>query len=190
MKTRSKNLKQKNPQLIWIIGAAVLLVGSLAAFTLSGQNAGLMGDPVAIASAEHVSPDKDPSAYYQTNPPAGGPHFPTDFKAGFYQESDLANLPAYPEGYLVHNLEHGYVIFWYNCAAPGAGDCAAFKQTLKGVMDEFNGVKLIAFPWRKLDVPLAVASWGRLLKPASPDPQTLRSFIRRNLNQAPEPHAD
>ena len=29
----------------------------------------------------------------------------------------MPNLPQYPEGYLVHNLEHGYVIFWYNCAA-------------------------------------------------------------------------
>lgn len=192
MKTRSKNLKEKKRHSTWIIGAAVLLfaIGSLTAFTLYSQNTGLMGEPVTITSAEHISPDKDPSAAYQTNPPAGGPHFPTDFKAAFYQESDLASLPVYPEGYLVHNLEHGYIIFWYNCSAGGAVDCSTLKQTLQAVMAEFDGVKLIAFPWSKLDVPLAVTSWGRLLKPASIDPQTLRAFIQRNRNQAPEPQAE
>ena len=74
---------------------------------------GLMGTAVPITSAQHV-PDGT-QINYNSNPPAGGLHYETDFEAGFYQESDLATLPKNPEGYLVHNLEHGYVIFWYNC---------------------------------------------------------------------------
>jgi hypothetical protein len=30
-------------------------------------------------------------------------------------ESQFATLPEHLEGYLAHNLEHGHVIFWYNC---------------------------------------------------------------------------
>jgi hypothetical protein len=100
----------------------------------------------------------------------------------------LATLPKYPQGYLVHSLEHGYVIFWYNCKAPNT-DCAALKQTIQSVMDATGGTKLIAFPWSDMDVPLAMTSWGRILKFPTPDPALMKRFVERNRYQAPEPDA-
>ena len=186
---------QKKKQIrsrVIIFGVSIVaIVVVIAVILLSANNspvsAGLMGDAVAIPSRDHVPNDTVPGPY-NSNPPAGGAHYDTDFTAGFYQETDLATLPKNPQGYLVHSLEHGYVIFWYNCQAANT-DCAALKQTIQSVMDETGGDKLIAFPWSDMDVPLAMTSWGRILKFPSPDPALMKQFVERNRYQAPEPDA-
>jgi hypothetical protein len=96
---------------------------------------------------------------------------------------------AFPEGYIVHNLEHGYVVFWYNCDLLSESECSTLKSEIRTVIDEFDGVKLIAFPWSSLDVPLAMTSWDRIFRFDSFDPQTAAAFVRANRNQSPEPNA-
>ena len=189
---RDNQRKQQNQRRILIIGGISLLfiiviVVILLSVNRSPGSTGLLGDEVVIASAAHV-PDGTQPGPYNSNPPAGGTHYDTDYEAKFFQESDLAALPKYPEGYLVHSLEHGYVIFWYNCQVPNT-DCAALKQTIQKVMDETGGTKLIAFPWSDMDVPLAMTSWGRILKFTTPDPALMKQFVERNRYQAPEPNA-
>jgi hypothetical protein len=56
-------------------------------------------------------------------------------------------------------------------------------------MDDFGGIKLIAFPWPSLDVPVAMTSWGRLQRFESFDPQIATAFVEANRNKAPEPNA-
>ncbi len=167
-----------------VIAVIVIIV---LAVNKSPSSTGLLGEEVLIQSADHVSEDTQPGPY-NSNPPAGGNHFEEDFSAKFYQESDLATLPRYPEGYLVHSLEHGYVIFWYNCQVPNT-DCTALKQTIQKAMDETGGTKLIAFPWADMNIPLAMTSWGRILKFDKPDPVLMKQFVERNRYQAPEPNA-
>lgn len=55
--------------------------------------------------------------------------------------------------------------------------------------NELGGVKMIAYPWPSLDVPLAMTSWGRLQKFETFDAQAAKAFYRANLNRAPEPNA-
>jgi hypothetical protein len=165
---------------------AVIIVIYLVA-TKSPSSGGLMGEEVAIPSRDHVSADTVPGPF-NSNPPAGGAHFDTDYPAHFYQESELASLPAHPEGYLVHSLEHGYVIFWYNCQIPNT-DCAALKQTIQQVMNDTGNTKLIAFPWSSMDTSLAMTSWGRILKFTRPDPAQMKQFVLSNRYKAPEPDA-
>ena len=43
------------------------------------------------------------------------------FSSKFFDE----NTYEFPEGYLVHNLEHGYAIFWYNCDLLSAEECSS-----------------------------------------------------------------
>jgi hypothetical protein len=170
----------------------VAIIAVIVVIVLAVNNpavpAGLMGDEVAIDSSNHVSNDSIPGPYH-SNPPAGGPHFDTNFTAHFYQESELAGLPKNPQGYLVHSLEHGYVIFWYNCQAPNT-DCAALKATIQKVMDETGGTKLIAYPWPNMDIPLAMTSWGRILKFPTVDAAQMKQFVQRNRYHAPEPNAN
>jgi hypothetical protein len=57
---------------------------------------------------------------YNTEPPTSGPHAGT-VRADFYDE-------APPDENLVHNLEHGYVIIWYNCSTLEEAQCQTFKE--------------------------------------------------------------
>lgn len=189
---REKQKRQQRLRQVLIYGGiGVAVVAVLAGVIFLGTNqpasAALLGDAVAIPSRDHVPANTVPGPY-NSNPPAGGSHFDTDFSAKFYQESDLASLPPHPEGYLVHSLEHGYVIFWYNCQVANT-DCAALKQTIQSVMDQTGGTKLIAFPWSSMDTSLAMTSWGRILKFTKPDAALMKQFVERNRLQAPEPSA-
>jgi hypothetical protein len=165
----------------------IVLLNSNSSTAAAGTGGGLMGTAVPDQSRAHVPSDQEPGPYV-TNPPSGGAHYDTDWEAHFYQESELANLPKYPQGYLVHSLEHGYVIFWYNCQAPNI-DCTQLKQSIQKVMTETGGTKLIAFPWTTMDVPLAMTSWGQVLKFPKVDEALMKQFVLRNRYQAPEPDA-
>jgi len=143
------------------------------------------GESVPImVSSPHIPTDSDPGQY-NSDPPTSGPHYAEEAEAGFYDE----NIYTYPAGYLVHNLEHGYVIFWYNCELVPENECSELKTQIQAVMADLGGTKLIAYPWPSLDVPVAVTSWGRLQKFETFDAEQAKAFYRANLNRAPEPNA-
>lgn len=142
------------------------------------------GEEIPIMTSTHIPADSDPGEY-NSNPPTSGPHYPSEAQAGFYD----TNSYQYPAAYLVHNLEHGYIIFWYNCGLLDEAACTDLKAQIKSVMDEVNNVKVIAYPWDSLDVPVAMTSWGRLQKMETFDAEQGRAFYKNNLNRSPEPGA-
>ena len=131
---------------------------------------------------------EDPGPY-NTNPPTSGAHYGADLEAGFYEEAEAAGLGPYPEGYLVHNLEHGYVIFWYNCDLLDEVACTELKANIQDVMDGENDFKVIGFPWPSIDAPVVMTSWTRRLVFDEFDSDLARQFVRTYRNQAPEPNA-
>jgi len=147
-----------------------------------------VGEAVPVLSSDHVAEGTDPGSY-NSDPPTSGPHYPSEYDAGFYDEERAASLPPFHEGYLVHNLEHGYVIFWYNCQLLDEDGCTDLKNDIQGVMDDFGGVKLIAFPRQSLEVPVVMTTWGRILRIEQFNAREARTFVRANRNRAPEPNA-
>lgn len=137
-----------------------------------------------MTSSPHLDLDTDPGQY-NSDPPTSGLHYASEAEAGFYDE----NIYAYPAGYLVHNLEHGYVIFWYNCDLLDEAGCSDLKSQIRSVMDDLGGVKLIAYPWNSIDAPVTMTSWGRVQKFETFDTEQAKAFYRANLNKAPEPNA-
>jgi len=99
------------------------------------------------------------------------------------------NIYTYPAGYLVHNLEHGYIIFWYNCDLLDESACSELKSQIRSVMDELGGTKMIAYPRESIDVPLVMTSWGRLRRFETFNAEQAKAFYRANLNKSPEPNA-
>ena len=188
---KERQRKQKiRSNLAW--GAAGLVVVAFIGFFLfqaAGQPSTL-GDQVAVPAdyINHVEEGTDPGPF-PSDPPAGGSHYANEFDAGFYDEASPQAQVAYPAGYLGHNLEHGYVIFWYNCENLNERDCSTMKADIQSVMDDLGGTKLIAFPWPSMDVPAAMTSWGRLLRFDSFDPEVAAAFVKANLNKSPEPNA-
>ena len=142
------------------------------------------GEEIPIMTSTHIAVDSDPGEY-NSDPPTSGPHYPDEAQAGFHE----TNTYQYPAGYLVHNLEHGYIIFWYNCSLLNETACTELKSQIKSVLDEFNNVKVIAYPWDSIDVPVALTSWGRLQKMETFDAAQARTFYKTNLNKSPEPNA-
>ena len=143
------------------------------------------GEAIPImTSSPHIPADSDPGQY-NSDPPTSGLHYAEEANAGFYDE----NIYTYPAGYLVHNLEHGYVIFWYNCDLLDESACSELKSQIRSVMDELGGTKMVAYPWNSIDVPLVMTSWARLQRFETFDVEQAKAFYRANLNRAPEPNA-
>ena len=188
-KTKRQQRRERNRRqtlfsnLIWA-GIGVGIVAILGFIVWQGVRPAA-GDSIPImASSPHIDLDTDPGQY-NSNPPTSGLHYANEANAGFFDE----NIYTYPTGYLVHNLEHGYVIFWYNCDLLDEAGCSNLKSQIRSVMDELGGTKLIAYPWNSIDVPLVMTSWGRLQRFEMFDAEQAKAFYRANLNKAPEPNA-
>jgi hypothetical protein len=106
----------------------------------------------ATGNAEHV--DKSQQVDYDETPPAYGPHWnefgvaPAPFSKKFYTAGDRPELES-----LVHNLEHGYTILWYD---ETIADDSGAMDTIRGIADKFEGSdnlrsKFIAVPWTAED---------------------------------------
>jgi hypothetical protein len=106
----------------------------------------------ASGNAEHVATNEQVT--YDQSPPAYGPHWnefgvaPAPFERKFYTAEDRPELES-----LVHNLEHGYTILWYDETI--AGDEEALLE-VEGLARKFSDSdnqrsKFIAVPWTSED---------------------------------------
>jgi hypothetical protein len=107
----------------------------------------------ANGSSDHV-PYPDPVVYADA-PPAFGSHWnepgiaPAAFARKFYTSNDRPQLES-----LVHNLEHGYTILWYD---ETIADDSEMVNQIEGIADKFRGskdnlrFKFIAAPWTSED---------------------------------------
>lgn len=186
--TRLREQRQK-----WInfaIGGGVgLIVLGILGILLWQAIKPAAGEAVDIPAGYQTHVEIGTALTYPSDLPAGGLHYAQEFENGFFDEATLPQKPGELAGYLVHNLEHGYVIFWYNCAKLDETACNNLKSQIKTVMDEKNNFKLVAVPWKSIDGPLVMTSWGRLQRFQQFDAGLARAFIENNLNHAPEPDA-
>ncbi len=185
---RKKRQHEQRASQLWWGGGIVLVVGVLA-LLFWYANRPLLGDNFPTTGEDDHVDDGQPIVY-STDPPTSGTHYPTWWEPGFYDETspEATNFP-FPAGYLVHNLEHGYVIFWYNCALVTPEACTTLKSNLRAVIETANNLKVIAFPWTTTDVPVVATSWGQMLKMETFDPKLAADMIQRNRNHAPENNA-
>ncbi len=103
----------------------------------------------ANGSSEHVPYPQQ--VEYAEAPPAFGSHWnepgiaPAAFERKFYTSNDRPELEA-----LVHNLEHGYTILWYD---ESIADDDAKLNVVEGIAEKFRSgddnfrLKFIAAPW-------------------------------------------
>ena len=145
-----------------------------------------LGEDFPIASAQHIA-EGETATDWNSDPPTSGQHYGQWAPAGFYDD-------AIPDGYLVHNMEHGYVIIYYNCARVDT-DCETFKTGIEAAMagvgndPTTNTIKLVAVPRPTMDNPITYASWGHLYSANTFIPEELVLYVqtyRSNQNYAPE----
>jgi hypothetical protein len=114
---------------------------------------------------------------YPDAPPAFGPHYPTPapFARKFYTSSDRPQVE-----YVVHNLEHGYSLLWYDDTIAKNSDQLA---VVKAIATKFEGsqkltAKFIALPWTPKDgkpfpsgTHVALTHWSAGGDPSDPTKQ-------------------
>jgi hypothetical protein len=175
---------------------AKLKVGYTTKPTAAEMAAGCTGvhnDPVSPA-ANHVpnaTIDYAKAKYGDTAdgaqplPPSGGAHNPVPLgdKVRFYP---LSEKPR-PER-AVHNLEHGYVVAWYDSGLPAA-DVTKLQQLAKD--PTLSGLLVVG--WWQGPLPLGkhvvLTSWGRTERCSSVSVDVVKSFYTAHLNDkklAPE----
>lgn len=216
----------------WVIGLVVL--GGLLYFGYRVVTRPLPGEAVSQLSRDHVTDIA--GVNYNSNPPTSGPHFTIWAKAGVYDR-------LISDGYLIHSLEHGYVILNYDCSKLAVsrklyavsqalahdelakestdsgqplkhmkiqlqGDMSWFTpenppeieielpdsfqsqscKDLASKLAEFTKVaeRVIVVPRVGMDSPIALTTWGRILKLNSVDTKLITDFIKAFHNRGPE----
>jgi hypothetical protein len=176
----SKRRRRKSQQrLLWGGGAILLVGGMVAAILLTYQPA--QGESVPIQGADHVATGSLVRVE-GSDPPTSGDHYAQPAPRGFHET-------PIDDGHLIHNLEHGYIVIWYDCAQLSDAGCQTLKSDIQQTITSLTSYKLVAAPREGMETPIALTSWGRIDRLIWYDEQRVRAFIRANHNHAPEPGA-
>ena len=123
--------------------------GDLETLGVTADQAGCQDVTTESAAGNADHREEGSAITYPEAPPAFGPHYnvTAGFDRKFYSAGDRPDLP-----YLVHNLEHGYNILWYDeTVADNADQLAA----VKAISSKFEGQemtdKFIVAPWTEED---------------------------------------
>lgn len=177
----------------------VLLVGVvlIALVLFLGGGEGTVGVTEPDDGNQHVAPGttcRSPAAPcgadpYSSIPATSGPH---------WDPSGIANWGVYTtpqnESQVVHNLEHGGIVIWYDPALLDDAQVAELTSYVQGqVSSGISGrYKFILTPWGgdvELGGAVAVTAWRHLLKLDAFDMDAIRAFADQSyLRYAPEPN--
>jgi hypothetical protein len=123
---------------------------------------------------------------YSSLPATSGPHWGTPANWGVYSTPQA-------ESQLIHNLEHGGVVIWYDPELIDAEGIAELEQFVRaqnatGVSGRY---KFIVSPWggeETLPSPVVATSWRWVLELEEADAAAIDEFAREHYGLAPEPN--
>ena len=120
--------------------------------------------------------DTHPS--YSTKPATSGWHYDEAASWG------VKNEPV-PEERLIHNLEHGGVVIYYNCPE----GCPETVEKLAEIVNKTD--ETILAPYPDMETIIALTEWTFIERLNEYDEDRVKAFIRAHLNSpnAPEPLA-
>jgi hypothetical protein len=124
---------------------------------------------------QHIDPSVTP--VYRTDPPTSGPHYPTPTLPGFYAE-------AQRPGHLVHALEHGNIVIYYDPARVPATDLDGLRVLAGRYTDPFDGV--VVTPRTDAEHPVIATAWRVMLRLSRYDQRQLDSFLELFRGRGPE----
>lgn len=156
-----------------ILGGGMWLWTSQSANNKERLSKPLVGEKISDMGGVHVARGK-PHDPYNSNPPTSGPHF-GDGTAG----PGIKTEPV-PDELVLHSMEHGAAVVWYK-----EGLDQSDVNKIKEAFGNSSGKKIM-LPRKDLDVPVALTSWGYLLKLQIVDEVKIKEFIETNNDRAPE----
>lgn len=174
---------QDRPDVFWLIDKEGTIQAKTAAPAATmnritqfaqGTTGDRPGKSIEVQPAEHIQTGQDHPSY-NSNPPTSGWHYPQPANWGFYSES-------LPDERVVHNLEHGGIWITHTNVSDNT------RSELQQLAQQYPKSVIIT-PRSENDAPIAVASWGRLMKLESFDRERIVEYIEKNMNHSPEPIA-
>jgi hypothetical protein len=178
-RTRGRNVGKKsggNRTLLFVLAGIVLVAVVVGVVLLLGGTSASGEEAFVQDGRDHVAETE--RVVYASNPPTSGNHWANTAQWGFYK----TNPPA--DEQIVHNLEHGAVVVWYNPDKVSEAEYnelfAAYQQMSQ---DEFRTL-LVARP--SLETKVAMSSWGFLMKADTIDKDALLGFHARHKLRGPE----
>jgi hypothetical protein len=110
---------------------------------------------------------------YPEPPPVGGDHSACWFRWGAFAE-------PVPDERWVHNLEHGGVVFLYDCSDGCPAELAELKELAA------RSPRTILTPYAALPTRFGVVAWGHRLLSNCLDVAAYRAFYDAHFDRAPE----
>jgi hypothetical protein len=172
-------------RIVAIAGAVVVaLVIVVVALLVSGSDSKFAGTIQPDEGRNHVTVGQVPT--YKSVPATSGPHWSSADPAcpmnwGVYTSAVL-------EPCVLHNLEHGGIVIWYQSGLPA--DQVARLADFVNAQLQGAQFKYILSPWTGKDFghPVAVTAWRYLLYLDTADTDAVRGFANQHYGKAPEPN--
>ena len=139
----------------------------------------LLSDAESFPSegANHVSSGSDID--YERIPPLSGPHYLQSAGPGFYEET-----PAL--GNLVHSLEHGYVVIYYDPGALTPDARADLENLTSTYTEQWQAVIAAPHPADNPNTAYVLTAWQVCQDMDEYDPETVRAFLDAFRGRGPE----
>ena len=156
--------KRKNRNLMFGIGGVLVAIASIAGLVTVFGGGPDIGVAVDTQPGQHYNPENFPAFEYNTSPPSSGPHYPRWSSWGFL------GMPLDPHE-VVHNMEHGGVVIWYQPDSALAGQ-------VNQLVRELGNQCVVAGSYTEMPATVAVTAWGRILELESFDGGQIREFVQ------------
>lgn len=168
------------------IGIALMVVIVVVSLILRERGGG-DGGPIGVAESragcsdietydeqgrDHV--EEGTQIEYESIPPTSGPHYGNWADPGFYSS-------AMPPERLVHNLEHGQLVIWFDPAAP-----ADVRDDIEAFVDD-NPVAILAAPYDQVpEGNFTITAWGAAMSCEQLSEAALADFREEYQGRGPE----
>jgi len=126
---------------------------------------------------QHV--DQGTQIDYERIPPLSGPHYTSTTDAGFYEETP-------PLGELVHTLEHGAVVIYYDPAETTDEANESMRQFAAEHTGTWQSVVAVPNPNDNPEATYVLTAWNHRLYMDEYDPETVHAFLSEYLGRGPE----
>jgi hypothetical protein len=181
-KGRSLDWRLLSIAAILVLGAVILLL-----IFLFGRGAENGGGNVGLRQIDdgrsHIA-EGTSGAPYHSIPATSGPHWSSANSPGpwgVYQNAQRQEV-------MLHNMEHGGIVIWYQPAKLDAAGLAALQTYVRQQVTTTQ-FKVILTPWGGADFghPIAVTAWNWLLYLDKADVDAVKTFFDAHYGDAPEP---
>ena len=180
---RRSNLITLGVALVVLVGIGVLVLGDRSSTGSTDAPSGVAAAAAGCSEVEtapdegHEHIDDGTTVDYGTEPPTSGNHYSIPADPAFYTD-------ALPPEQLVHNLEHGQIVFWYSPDAP-----QDVKDSLEAVVNDANAEAaadqapgpLLASPYEGVpgDYTFSMSTWTRAQSCREYSLEAINDFRRR-----------